>query len=470
MNKTIKYLVIFFLLLVHHVNAQQQWSLQQCIEYALKNNLQIRIAYLNNELNKINLDQSKANALPNLNIGANNTYNFGKTIDRFTNQFANTRVQSINMGLQSQWNLFNGLKNYNTIKQNEFNLLAGKKDVERIANDVSLNVANAFLQVLLAKELVIVSQNQLNTSNKQLERIVKMVDAGALPKSNRLEIEGQVANEELNLVNAQNQLSMATLNLALLLNISPDGFDIVVPVLPQPEELPITGSAQQIFDLALNNQPSIKAAEFKVQSNEKSIKIAQSALSPSLSFSGSIGTGYSGLAQQITGYDSLMRNIGFTALGEPVYSLYLNPQYQKTPYSKQFSDNFNRSLGLTLSIPLFNNFQIRNNIKMAKINTESARLQLLQSKLNLQQMVFQAYADATATLRKYNASQKSVASFKEALNNVEQRYNLGAANSVDYITQKNNMANAEAQLLQAKYEYIFKVKILDFYAGKPISL
>ncbi len=471
MKLLIKYITLFFLILIGNSSfAQQQWTLQQCIEHAMKNNLQVRIAVLNNELNQANLKQSKANVLPNLNFGANNTYNFGKTIDRFTNQFANTRVQSINLGLQSQWNLFNGLQNYHTIKQNEINLMTGKYEIDRTKNDVSLNIANAFLQIVLARELVNITQNQVNTTNTQLTRIKKLVDAGALPKFNQYDVESQLSSEELNVINAQNQLNIATLNLALLLNLNPEDFSIATPVVPNPNELPLNFTAQQIYASALSNQPIIKSAENQVLSAEKGVKIAKSAISPSLVFSGSLGTGYSGLAQQIAGYDSTIATIGYTASGNEVYSVFVNPVLEKSPYGTQFKDNFNRSLGLTLNVPLFNNLQTHTAITRAKINVESARLQLLQTKLDLQRTILQAYTDANGALKKFNATEKSVIALKESFKYVEQRYNVGAANSVDYNTQKNNVTNAEAQLLQAKYEYIFKAKVLDFYLGKAIVL
>jgi hypothetical protein len=287
----------------------------------MKNNLQVRIAILNNELNQANLKQSRANVLPNLNFGANNTYNFGKTIDRFTNQFANTRVQSINLGLQTQWNLFNGLQNYHTIKQNEINLMTGKYDIDRTKNDVSLNIANAFLQIVLARELVNITQNQVNTTNTQLTRIKKLVDAGALPKFNQYDVESQLSSEELNVVNAQNQLNIANLNLALLLNLNPEEFSISKPEVPNPNDLPLNFTAQQIYTSALGNQPIIKSAENQVLSAEKGVKIAKSAISPSLVFSGSLGTGYSGLAQQIAGYDSTIATIGFTAQAVAPYAI-----------------------------------------------------------------------------------------------------------------------------------------------------
>ena len=470
--QTLKIGIVFccLLLMPSLTKAQQEWSLQQCIEYALKNNLQVRIAALNNELSKANLDQSKANLLPNLNFGANNTYNFGKTIDRFTNQFANTRVQSINLGLQSQWTLYNGLQNYNTIKQNELNLMGGKYDVERTKNDVSLNIANAYLQILLARELVNITENQLNTSKTQSDRIKKLLDAGALPKSNFYDIEAQVSNEELNVVNAQNQLNMANLNLALLLNLNPDEFTINSPSIPNPSDLPINFTSQQVYSSALGSQPVIKSAEFRVKSAEKGVSIAKGAINPTLSFSGSIGTGYSGLAKQIEKFDSTVSAIGFTAMGDPVYSLFLNPVYGKTPYDKQFKDNINRSLGLTLNIPIFNNLRTHTGIVSAKINLETTRLQLAQAKIDLQRTINQAYLDATGALKKFNATEKTVKSLKESFKYVEQRYTVGTANSVDYNTQKNNVTNAEAQMLQAKYEYIFKAKVLDFYLGKAIVL
>ena len=471
MKLIVKFITLFCIILIGNSSfAQQQWTLQQCIEHAMKNNLQVRIAILNNELNQANLKQSRANVLPNLNFGANNTYNFGKTIDRFTNQFANTRVQSINLGLQTQWNLFNGLQNYHTIKQNEINLMTGKYDIDRTKNDVSLNIANAFLQIVLARELVNITQNQVNTTNTQLTRIKKLVDAGALPKFNQYDVESQLSSEELNVVNAQNQLNIANLNLALLLNLNPEEFSISKPEVPNPNDLPLNFTAQQIYTSALSNQPIIKSAENQVLSAEKGVKIAKSAISPSLVFSGSLGTGYSGLAQQIAGYDSTIATIGYTAVGDKVYSLFVNPVLEKSPYSTQFKDNFNRSLGLTLNIPLFNNLQTHTAITRAKINLESARLQLLQTKLDLQRTILQAYTDANGALKKFNATEKSVIALKESFKYVEQRYNVGAANSVDYNTQKNNVTNAEAQLLQAKYEYIFKAKVLDFYLGKAIVL
>jgi outer membrane protein len=471
MKLIVKFITLFCIILIGNSSlAQQQWTLQQCIEHAMKNNLQVRIAILNNELNQANLKQSRANVLPNLNFGANNTYNFGKTIDRFTNQFANTRVQSINLGLQTQWNLFNGLQNYHTIKQNEINLMTGKYDIDRTKNDVSLNIANAFLQIVLARELVNITQNQVNTTNTQLTRIKKLVDAGALPKFNQYDVESQLSSEELNVVNAQNQLNIANLNLALLLNLNPEEFSISKPEVPNPNDLPLNFTAQQIYASALSNQPIIKSAENQVLSAEKGVKIAKSAVSPSLVFSGSLGTGYSGLAQQIAGYDSTIATIGYTAVGDKVYSLFVNPVLEKSPYGTQFKDNFNRSLGLTLNIPLFNNLQTHTAITRAKINVESARLQLLQAKLDLQRTILQAYTDANGALKKFNATEKSVIALKESFKYVEQRYNVGAANSVDYNTQKNNVTNAEAQLLQAKYEYIFKAKVLDFYLGKAIVL
>jgi outer membrane protein len=471
MKLILKFITLFCLILIGNNSvAQQQWTLQQCIEHAMKNNLQVRIAVLNNELNQANLKQSKANVLPNLNFGANNTYNFGKTIDRFTNQFANTRVQSINLGLQSQWNLFNGLQNYHTIKQNELNIMTGKYDIDRTKNDVSLNIANAFLQIVLARELVNITQNQVNTTNTQLTRIKKLVDAGALPKFNQYDVESQLSTEELNVVNASNQLNIATLNLALLLNVNPDDFSVSIPNLPNPNELPLNFTLQQVYNSALSNQPIIKSAENQVLSAERGIKIAKSAISPNLIFSGSLGTGYSGLAQQIAGYDSTIATIGYTAVGDKVYSLFVNPVLEKSPYGTQFKDNFNRSLGLTLNIPLFNNLQTHTAITRAKINLESARLQLLQTKLDLQRTILQAYTDANGALKKFNATEKSVIALKESFKYVEQRYTVGAANAVDYNTQKNNVTNAEAQLLQAKYEYIFKAKVLDFYLGKAIVL
>lgn len=470
-NKTVIGVLFILMFVANVTKAQQQWTLQQCIDHAMKNNISIKLALLNNELNKAILTQSKANALPSLNFGGNNTYNFGRTIDRYTNQFANTQVQSVNVGLQAQWNLFNGFQNYRTIQQNQLNILSGKYDTDKTRNDISLNIANAYLQILFAKQLILIANNQVNITKEQLDRTRKLVDAGSVPKGNQYDVESQLAGEELQLITAQNQFDMANLSLALLLDIkTTEGFSIASPEMPDPNSLPINFTSQQVYNAALGNQPGIKSAEAKIQSASKGIAIAKSAIIPSIAFNASYGTGYSGLSQQLLRLDSAIATIGYTAQGQEVYSPSFVPVYEKKPLSSQFKDNVNKSFGLTLSVPIFNNLQTYTNITRAKINMESAKLKRDQAVLDLERTIQQSYTDAVGALKKYNATEKSLLALRESFKYTEQRFNVGMTNSVDYNTKKNTVLKAESDLLQAQFDYIFKLKVLDFYMGKPISI
>jgi len=451
--------------------SQESWTLQKCIDEGLKKSIQVRQSELNLKGQQIALEQSKAAILPSLNGQAANFYNVGRTIDRFTNQFANSTVQSINMGLSTQLNLFNGLQNHYSIQQNKINLAAGLKDIDQSKNDICLSIASAFLNILLSKEVYTNTEKQAELSRQQLERTRKLFDAGAAPKVNLLQVEAQLANEELAIVNARNSVDLALLSLAQLLMLeSKDGFDISAPKIPNPEELPLSFTSSFVFNQALSNQPALKSAELRKQSAEKGLQISRAGMYPSLSFNGSIGTGYSGLAQKVVGVETRQVEAGLTQSGEPVYSVVLDPILQRTTYREQFGDNVNKSFGLALTVPIFNNFLVRSNVARSRIQLEQADLDYQQIRINLKRLVEQAYADALAALNRYNATRKSVESLKEVFRNTEQRFNAGAANPLEYNDSKTRLLAAESNLLQAKYDYVFRYKILDFYMGKSITL
>jgi outer membrane protein len=451
--------------------AQQLYTLQQCIELALNNNVQVKQAELNSQLNHVNLNQSKANLLPNVNGQGGNFYNVGRTIDRFTNQFANTTVQSMNFGVSGQLTVFNGLQNYNTIKQNEINEEVGKQDLNRSKNDVALNIANAFLQVLLNKQILVSARQQVAQSEKLILQTKKLVDAGTVPRGNLLQAEAQLATEELAVVNAQNAVDIALLNLALLINLkTTESFDVLAPEIPNPEQMPLLINSTNIYSMALQNQPSIKAAQLRVQSSDKGLLLAKGARYPTLGISGSYGTGYSGLAQRVIGTTLVTQPIGVTETGELVYSSFAQPITERSPYNQQFKDNVNKSYGIAMSIPIFNNLQIHSQVERAKIQQEQARLNLQQEEINLQRQVQQAYADAVAAFKRFKATQKSVEALAEFFKYAEDRYNNGVMNSLEYNDNKTRLMRAEQDLLQAKYDYVFRMKVLDFYQGKPIVL
>lgn len=468
--------VLFFVFFASHIraNAQGAWSLQKCIDYAIENNISVKQNELNAELAKDNYHQSIANMLPSLNAGASHAYNWGQRIDPFTNQFATNRVRSNNFYLGSQVTLFSGLQLQNTLQQNSLNYLAGKYDVEKMKNDIALNVATAYLNVLFAQELNQVAKTQKQITEIQLERTQKLVDAGTLPLGSVLDIQAQLASDELNEVNTQNQLQMALLALSQLLNLETEkNFSIEKPVIEMPANPALAESAEQVFQYAVKNQPSVKSAETRVLSADRGVKIAKGSAYPTLNMSGSIGTGYSGLSRKVVGYEPGTPGIiGYTADTVPVYSVSSSiiPITERTPFGEQLKNNTNENLGFNLNIPIFNGWQSHNAISRAKIAKQNAEYALKLTEQSLRQTIEQAHIDAQSALKQYYATQKTVDALNQAFDYAEKRFNAGALNSADYNTAKNRLANAQSDLLRNKFNYIFKSKVLDFYMGKPITL
>lgn len=455
--------------------APQTWSLEQCIEYALQNNIQIKQQELNAELSDVTLTQSKANLLPSLNGNASHTYNYGRTIDKFTNEFTTQQVLSENFSLSADVTLFSGWQNINTIQQNRYSFMAKKFDLDKMRNDVSLNIASTYLQVLFAMENRDNAQNQLGITTATVERTKKLVDAGSAARGTLLDIQSQYAVEELNLTNAQNQLDIATLSLAQLLNLpSIEGFAIVKPELNIGNENLLTATPTQIYANAVNSLPEVKSAEYGLKSAEKAVDVAWGGLSPRLSMSATYYTGYSDGRQRLLtapAFQGYKPDGSFTSAGDTVYSpSFSNPTYENIPFSDQFKDNANKSIGFNLTVPLFNRFQVKSSIDRARIQRLNAELSMESTKLQLQKNIQQAYADASAGLKKYISSQKALEATEESFKYTQQKFDVGMVNTTDFNTSKNKLNKAQSDVLQAKFEYIFKLKVLDFYQGKPLKL
>ena len=480
MQRRMKPLLFFFFISVLTVNAQEPvpakaWSLEECIDYALKNNIQIRQSELNTELSKADLLQSQGNLLPSINASASHSYNIGRTIDRYTNTFANSQVLSQQFGISGEITLFSGLQNINTIRQSRYAYLASKFDVDKMRNDVSLNIASAYLQVLYSMDALEIATNQMALTQKQVERTSKLVDAGSAAKGTLLDIQAQLATEELNQTTAQNQRDIALLSLAQLLNLSStDGFSVVRPELGVVNDALLTASPSQVYNTAIANLPEVKSAEYKVKSSDKAVDVAWGGLSPKLTFSGFYGTGYSGASQRINSdpaFTGFAPDGSFTSGGDTVYSpTFSLPGYENIPYRDQYRDNVNKSFGFYLTVPIFNKFQVKTSIDRARIQRMSAELTVESTKLEIRKNVQQAYADANAGLKKYYSSLKALDATQESFKYTEQKFNVGLVNTNDYNLSKNQLAKAQSDLLQAKYEYVFKTKVLDFYQGKPLKL
>jgi outer membrane protein len=451
----------------------QEWTLQQCVNYAWTHNLQVKQADLARKIARNNYTASKGNLLPSVNGFASHTYNFGRTIDPFTNTFANSEVLSEDFYLQASFTIFGGLQNLNTVKQNEAAYEASGYDLQANKNTLALSIASGYLQILLNRELLQEAKDQHEVTAQQVEKTQKLVDAGSLAKGNLYDVQAQEANDEVNIVNAENQLDIAMLSLAQLLDIdSVQLFKIAVPQITIPDN-PAINSPDLIYSQALTNQPDIFSARLKWESSEKARLAAAGALYPKLSLAASLGTGYSGSDENVITTVQGVTQIGTVGTFPNIYPIDIPNEvysYQLIPFRTQLNDNFNKSFGFRLTIPIFNGLQSNMAFKNAKLNELNAQLNYETTELNLRKNVQQAYADALGSLKKYHATQKSVQSFTEAYNYTRARYDAGAATSLDYNTAKNNLAKAESDLLQAKYTYVFKLKVLDYYEGKPLKL
>ena len=433
------------------IYAQKQWTLEDCLRHAQVNNITIKKAFLNTEISKQNHFQSKMALLPNLNASFSDNTNFGRNIDPVTNQITIDRVRNNNFSLSSSVTLFNGFQSINNVRKNNFDYLSSKYDAEKIANDISVNIVTAYLQLLYNSDLVEVSQQKVDVSKLQVERISKMVEVGSLPNGDLLNTESQKAQEELQLINAQNQRDIAKLNLMQLLDLSvSESFDIV-QLEVEVDENYSTVDNQAVYALALENLPDVKSAETKLKSSERSLAISQGTRSPRLSLSASVGTLYSDANRRLF-YDSL------GAI----------PTYQDYSFEDQFNDNVSQAISLSLSIPIFNNWQANASISRAKIGVLQAQYSLQEAKNNLRKTIEQAQNDARSAQKKYIASKKAVAYQEESFQYTQNKYDLQLVNSYDYNNAKNTLFKAETDLLQSKYDYLFKTKMLDFYMGKPL--
>lgn len=463
---------ILFISLIQKTQAQSnEWSLQQCIDYAQKNNITLKQSEIQNQIYKNNSTQSKAAILPTVNAGAQHTYNFGRTIDRYTNTFANTQVLSQNFYISSNVILWSGLAQYNNIKANQYQYLSSNENYLQQKNDLALNVATAYINVIFSDEILQISKAQFKITQEQLERTQKLVDAGTLAKSAFYDLKAQLANEEVNVTGADNNYQIALLTLKQLLNLDTlNNFNITRPVLDISSDNITSLSVQNIYEAALKNQHSIKGAEYNLIAAEKSLAVARGRMSPTLSATGSLGTGTSGLDKRIDAVNFVgVDTTAITTGGDFVLTPRTEVVTSDKPFADQFNDNVNKSVGFTLSIPIFNGLQTYTSVKNAKLNALNAKYSQDLMEQNLYKTIAQAYANARAALNKYNASKLSVEASEQSFGFAQQKYNVGAISTFDYNSAKTRLQTAQSNLVQAKYDYVFKLKVLDYYQGKPLS-
>lgn len=454
--------------------AQKLWTLPECVKFAQDNSIYLKQQALSVDIQEITLTQSKAQMLPTLNANASYGVNWGKSVDRFTNQFADQQVSSINLYLQSELTVFSGFRLLNTIKKNQINLKVNQLEYDNALDMKGLEVATAYLQVLYAMEDLKVKQEQLDLTKMQVDRTEKFVEAGSIAKGDLLNIRSQWASENAALVQSQNQLAMAYLELRQLMDLPSDTSFAIAPFNPNTKEkISQLMDARMVYDYAIQNRPDIKSAALKVEASQKDLDIARGSYSPSLSLTAGIGTGYSGANTILDGTPSFTGfnpNGMFTSAGDTV----LEPMFsynQKTKlWSDQFTDNKNYSVGLYLRVPIFNNLQTKSSVEQAKIGIKQAELQLEQSKQNLRKTIEQSYTDAAAAANKFVAAEAQLAAQDESFKYATQKFEAGVMNAFEYNEAKIKFQSAQSQLINAKYEYVFRMTVLDFYYGRPLSL
>ncbi|TVR78443.1 MAG: TolC family protein [Chitinophagaceae bacterium] len=456
-------------------DSAELWDLQMCIDYALENSVQLKQQEINLQLQEAVLSQTYADIFPSINADLNSSLNYGRNVDPTTYEF---RTQTITLGsatLSSNLTLFNGFRKWNTIRQNRLNLSSAEADLAQSANDVALNISSAYLQILLSESQARLAQEQLEVISQQVEQTRRMVESGALADNALMEIQAQQARDELNSIVAENNLELAYLNLKILMQADPDkDIRIFRPELDVPDISEIEQrNPQAIYATALQLQPKIQSAAYKIQSAEKGIQVARSGRYPSLNFFAAFRTNYSDGREQFTDFVPTggIDTLGFLSSDlTPVVRPEIDIISEKIPFGEQLDENFNYAIGLNLTVPIFNGWQVKTNIQRATLEHQSALLGDTQVRNQLRNDIQQAYVSARAAGLRYRSSEANLSAAQNAYRNAEQRFNLGMLNAVDFNTSRNNLQIAETELLNAKFEYIFQLKILDFYEGKPLEL
>lgn len=441
------YRIIFtlsFILASLAASAQQSggWTLRQCIDYALENNITVKQQDVTRRQNEVQLSTAKNSRLPDLNASASQNWSFGRGLTS-ENTYSNRNTSSTSLSLGTTVPLFTGFRIPRTIELNKLNLEAATADFGKARDDISVQVAQAYVQILYNIELRDVAQRQIDIDSMQVERLREMYRTGKASGVEVAQQEATLAQSRLTLTQADNDYRISLLTLAQLLELpSPEGFTIVRPdiatlTVDEAATLPLP---DEIFQEAIAFKPEVKAETLRLKSTEMSIKIAQSALWPTLSLSAGLGSNY----YKTNGFDT-------------------------ESFGRQMRNNFSQYIGLSLNIPIFNRFETRNSIRSARLDRESQQLRLDDVKKTLYKEIQQAYYNAVAARAQYASSTEATASNKAAFDLMSAKYEYGKANITEFNESKNNWLKAESDLARAKYEYMYDTSLLDFYRGRPLD-
>ena len=441
-----KYIISFGLLVAClSVQAQAKWTLRQCVDYAVENNIDLKQQALNVKSSEIELSTNKNSRLPDLNASANQSFNFGQSLDYKTNTYTSNNSSGTNFSISSSTPIFTGFRIPNQIKVSEFNLMAAE-GLKKAKENLEIQVVSLYLEILFKKEILKAYQEQLTLSSLQVERTNTLVSSGKVPESQLYDIKAQQAKDELNVTMANNDLTLALLNLSQALNLaSSENFDIEEPVLTDVIESNISSvmPPDYVYQIALGIKPQIKEAEYKLESSKRNLKVAQSDYWPTIG----LGLSYS------NGFNHIYKN-----------------GIENASVSSQLKNNARESIGFSLSIPIFNRFRVRNQVRSARLNIETQSLVLDNIKLALYKEIQQAYQSATSAQAKYTSTEKSLDAANESFKYARERYDIGKSTVFEYNEAQTKLLTSKSEQIQAKYDFIFRAKILDFYQGKEIDI
>ncbi|MEO6289156.1 MAG: TolC family protein [Ginsengibacter sp.] len=482
MSKKLKVLIplCFFTFLLH---AQEKWSLRKCVEYALENNISIKQQDIQSQLSAVTFKQSKLSQIPNANFGNNVGYRFGRSQNPSTGILESQNFFQVGLNLQTSVDIFNWFSKKNTILANEWSLQAAKAATDKIKNDIALTVANSYLQVLLAREQQQIADVQIKQSAAQLDIVNKQVKAGALPELNAVELEAQLANDSANYISARGNVDQAKYVLKSYMSLDAAApFEIDEPPADKIPLEPIADlQPENVYALALANLPQQRVNDYNLKAAQKNSLSAKGALYPTFSAYGSLNTNYGYFrspvyAQVLSGYSpsGLVINDGmggFIDVQRPLYTSGGKSGYiTSDPIGTQFSNNFGQSIGISLSVPIFNAWQGKANYERSKLNIRTLEYQIQLDNQILKQDIYQAYNSAIVALEKFNSSSKSVDAAQRTYDFALKRFNVGMLGTFELVTDQNNLFRAKLQYVLNQFDYVFKMKVLEFYKGQGLKL
>jgi outer membrane protein len=442
-------------MLVCCVTAQAQskvWTLEECVKYAIQNNISIKQSELDSKTALIGKKDAIGNFLPSLNASASHSWNIGLNQDITTGLLRNQTTQFTSAGANVGVDIYKGLQNQNTLRKANLSIVAAKYQLLKMQEDIALNVANAFLQVLFNKENLKVQKEQLGINEKQYARSEELVKAGSIPRGDLLDIKATVAQNNQNVIAADNALLISKLSLAQLLQLKDfENFDVVDDTNMRDENNIMAQTPSAIYDKAVEGRTELKIARTNLEIAQKDVEIAKGAFQPTLQ-----------------GFYSFNSRVSYADV--PVFDNMGNiiGTRNSAPFFNQFGDNKGQSFGAQLSIPIFNGFSVRNNVERSKVSLERSKIAVEQQDLDLQRNVFTAFTDAKGALNAYESSVVALEARQGAYNYAKERYDVGLMNSFDFNQSQTLLTNAQSEVIRTKYDYIFKIKILEFYFGIPL--